>query len=103
MAGRDGWLTNGTYTVDPRAMAKHMPITALAGKSRFLSTVDADKAVLDAASFADANNLWQDGKAKVYVTNHPVGVLGRTGELTSWINVYKTRTGFVHGSPGSAP
>lgn len=31
------------------------------------------------------------------------GVLGRTGELTNWINIYRTRTGMVHGAPGRAP
>jgi hypothetical protein len=39
-------------------------------------------------------------KAKVCVVNGPVGVVGETGELTSWINIYRKRSGSVHGSPG---
>jgi hypothetical protein len=73
------------------------------GKSQFLSGVNADKAVLDSAAFADKADLWAGSKAKVYVENGPVGVTGRSGELTDWINVYRTGTGFVHGAPGSAP
>jgi len=57
--------------------------------------------VLDAAAYADANALWVGTKAKVFVQNGPVGALGRSGELTSWIDVYRTKTGFVHGAPGS--
>jgi hypothetical protein len=64
---------------------------------------NADQAVLDAAAYADANNLWVRNQAKVYVTNSSVGVIGRTGELTNRINLYRTDTGFVHGSPGNAP
>jgi len=44
------------------------------------------------ADFAD--------KAKVYVENGPVGVTGN-GELTSYINIYRTKTGYVHGCPGN--
>jgi len=105
---RHGQLTNGTYTLNEPDMAPHMPMTAVAGsgKSVFLSTVNADQAVLDAAAFADANNLWtgaNNATAKVYVLNGPIGVLGRTGELTNWINLYRTDTLFLHGSPGNAP
>jgi len=42
-------------------------------------------------------------KAKVFVENGPVGALGNTGELTSWVNVYRTKIRFVHGAPGRAP
>jgi hypothetical protein len=73
-----------------------------AGKSQWLSSVDAEKAVLDAAAKAEANGLWVGNKAKV-LADMNVGALGRTGELTPWINVYRTKTGFVHGSPGSPP
>jgi hypothetical protein len=71
------------------------------GKSQFLSPVDANRAVLDATAYADTHSLWIGNKAKVPVVNGVVGVLGNSGELTSWINVYRTRTGFVHGAPGS--
>lgn len=79
------------------------------GKSRFLYDVDADKAVLDVAAYADEYGLWEPGsgnpadfanKAKVPVKNGPVGVTG-SGELTDVINVYRTKTGYVHGSPGN--
>lgn len=52
------------------------------GKSRFDFDVDANKAVLDAAAYADKYDLWYAGsgnpndfkyKAKVFVTNGPVG------------------------------
>lgn len=84
-------------------MSPHKTGSLRAGKSQFLSGVDAEKAVLDAAAYADDAGLWVGNKAKVFVENGPVGALGTTGELTNWINVYRTRTGFVHGSPGSAP
>jgi hypothetical protein len=100
---RHGSLTNGTYTVSNVAMSRHLPETALPGKSVFLTRVHADKAVLDAAAFADANRLWDDNKAKVFVENGPVGVLGKSGELTHYINVYRKERGSVHGSPGGAP
>ncbi|MFA7761327.1 RHS repeat domain-containing protein [Streptomyces sp. NRRL S-448] len=101
---RHGALTNGSYTVSNEAMLKHLPGTAVAGRSVFLSGVNAEKVVLDAAAYADAHNLWTgDGtKAKVYV-NAPIGVIGRTGELTHYVNVYRNSRGTVHGSPGGAP
>lgn len=71
------------------------------GKSQFMSGVDADRAVLDSAAYADQNGLWNGSKATVPVSNGPVGVHARTGELTNTINVYRNRNGFVHGSPGS--
>ena len=82
-------------------MIKHQTGSLSEGKSQFLSGVDADKAVLDAAAYADQNGLWQGSKAKVPVSNGPVGVHGGTGELTSTINVYRNRNGFIHGAPGS--
>ncbi|MFJ7048344.1 RHS repeat-associated core domain-containing protein [Streptomyces sp. NPDC101112] len=117
---RHGRLSNGKYTIDNEGMAKHLPgrrredLSAEdrdgATKSVFLKGVDAEQAVLDAAAYADAHNLWSGGnnpKAKVYVTNGPVGVVGRTGELTHYINVYKkpTKQGvtLVHGAPGGGP
>jgi hypothetical protein len=88
--------------VDAAGMAPHKLGSLRAGKSQFLSTVDAEKAVLDAAAYADEAGLWVGNKAKVFVENGPVGVLGETGELTHWLNVYRTETGFVHGAPGGA-
>ncbi|MFB7544113.1 RHS repeat-associated core domain-containing protein [Streptomyces zaomyceticus] len=99
---RHGELTNGTYTVSYPAMLKHLPGSSGPTKSVFLKGVDAEKATLDAAAYADAHGLWVGNKAKVYVTNGPVGVIGRTGELTSYINVYRNSRGAIHGSPGGA-
>ncbi|WP_157631013.1 polymorphic toxin-type HINT domain-containing protein [Kribbella catacumbae] len=99
---RHGELTNGKYTVSSDAMAKHLPTTAGQGKSVFLTGVDAEKAVLDAAAYADANGLWVGDKAKVFVQNGPVGILGKNGELTQYLNVYRNARGGVHGSTGGA-
>ncbi|WP_166665506.1 polymorphic toxin-type HINT domain-containing protein [Kribbella caucasensis] len=98
---RHGNLTNGKFTLSEQ-MVKHTG--GVPGKSIFLFHVNSGKAVLDAAAYADAYKLWNKAgtKAKVYVENGPVGVLGRTGELTDWINVYRDpKSNFVHGSPGS--
>jgi hypothetical protein len=100
---RHGLLTNGKYTLDAPGMAPHVSGATTTGKSQFLYRVNSDKAVLDAAAYADDAGLWVGNKAKVFVEDGPVGVIGRTGESTNWINVYRTRTGMVHGAPGSAP
>ncbi len=80
-----------------------------AGKSRFDFDVDADKAVLDAAAYADEYGLWYASsgnhndfadKAKVFVTNGPVG-RNSAGEWKDYINVYRTKTGYIHGCPGN--
>ena len=74
------------------------------GKSKFYHSVDADKAVLDAAAFADKHNLWTGSglnKAKVPVLNtQHIGVTGG-GKMTRIINVYGSKTGFIHGTPGN--
>ena len=69
----------------------------------FLTNVDAEKVALDAADYADAHNLWIANKAKVSVVNGHVGVIGRTGELTYYVNVYRNSRGAIHGSLGSGP
>lgn len=99
---RHGQLTNGTYTIDAVGMAPHKAGSLAGGKSQWWSGVDAERPTLDAAAYADANNLWVGAKAKVPATNGTVGVLGRTGEPTEWINVYRNANGFVHGAPGGA-
>lgn len=38
--------------------------------------------------------------SKGELTNGYVGVTGK-GELTSYINVYRTKTGYIHGCPGN--
>ncbi|WP_443189941.1 polymorphic toxin-type HINT domain-containing protein [Micromonospora sp. CB01531] len=110
---RHGNLTDGKHTVSEAAMAPHttgsfagkmLPDgTAMpAGKSQFLFRVDASAEALKAARYADANKLWIGNKAKVFVSNGPIGVLGRTGELTSWMTV--TRSGrTIHAWPSGAP
>lgn len=60
-------------------MMRHVDGTA--GKNQFLYDVDANK-------------------AKVYIENGPVGVTG-IGKLTNYINVYRKKTGTVHGIPGN--
>jgi len=99
-----GQLTNGTYTVDSVGMEPHTNGLNSTGKSQFMYGVDANKAVLDAAAYADEFNLWtmSDGsKARVPVANGPVGIHGSSGLQTDYINVYRTKTGFVHGAPAS--
>lgn len=96
-----GELTNGTYTISEQGMLRHTDGTR-ADKSQFLYRVDADKAVLDASAYADANNLWKNNKAKVKVTDGPVGILS-DGHPTDYINVYRTKGGYVHGCPGNPP
>ena len=102
-----GEITNGKFILDTEGMIKHTNGTV--GKSQFIYDVDANKAVLDAAAYADEYNLWGPSsknladfadKAKVYVENGPVGVTGQ-GELTNYINIYRTKTGYVHGCPGN--
>lgn len=97
---RHGRLTNGKYFLDGEGMVKH--VNGTPGKSQFSFYVNSGKAVLDAAAYADAHGLWQGSKAKVFVTNGIIGYTG-LGTPTSWINVYRTSTGLVHGSPGGAP
>ena len=103
-----GELTNGTYTLNQQDMLIHVN-GKNPNKSQFLYDVDANKAVLDACAYADAKNLWEASsgnladfanKAKVTVTNGYVGVTGK-GELTCYINVYRTKTGYIHGCPGN--
>ena len=103
-----GELTNGVYTLNQQDMLIHVN-GKNPKKSQFLYHVDANKAVLDASAYADANNLWISNsgnindfanKAKVPVVNGYVGVTGK-GDLTTYINVYRTKTGYIHGSPGN--
>lgn len=72
------------------------------GKSQFGFYVNSGKAVLDGAAYADRYDLWFDNKAKVRVTNGIIGYTGN-GTPTTWLNIYRTNSGFVHGSPGNAP
>ncbi len=69
-----GQLTNGQYTLDANGMKAHLTGSTTSGKSQFLYGVDAGKATLDAASYADANNLWVGNKAKVPVIDGVIGV-----------------------------
>lgn len=103
-ADRHGNLTNGKYTLNDK-MGRHTTGNPSSGKSQFLHKVDADKAVLDAAAYADKYNLWggaSGNMAKVYVRNGYAGVTG-DGKLTHWINVYRTASNTVHGCPGNPP
>ena len=67
-----------------------------------MSGVDADEAVLKAADYADANDLWRgsnSSQARVPVANGPVGVRADTGELTNWLKITRTKTNRIHGWP----
>ncbi|MGK7873402.1 MAG: hypothetical protein AB4426_08830 [Xenococcaceae cyanobacterium] len=107
-------MTNGAYTIDQSAMSPHLTGSLSAGKSQFLFWVDAFSVVLDAAAYADEYELWEvvgEFRAKITVVNGPVGVVAETGELTHYLNIYRTRTRsvdgrltrFAHGSPGNPP
>ena len=103
-----GELTNGVYIINQHDMLVHID-GKNPNKSQFLYNVDANKAVLDAAAYADKYNLWKADsdnvnsfarKAKVPVINGYVGITG-SGTITNYINVYRTKTGYVHGCPGN--
>ncbi len=103
---KEGRLTDGKFVIDKPGMEPHQTGSLSGGKSQFLQAYVGEAAeilILDAARFADQNCGWNssNGKAKVLVTNGPIGVLASNGQKTSWVNVYKTSTNFVHGSPGS--
>lgn len=97
-----GELTNGKYTIDAKGMEPHKTGSYLNQKSQFRSDVDAEKVVLDGAAYADEHDLWEhsSGSSAHVPTDVPVGYNGRTGEPSSIVNVYRTRTNYVHGSPG---
>nr|WP_262901665.1 RHS repeat-associated core domain-containing protein [Edaphocola aurantiacus] len=98
---RQGFKTNGRYRLDAEGQIKHTNGDYTSGKSQFRSGVDADKAVLDAAAYADANDLWIGNKAKVYVNDGVVGY--SNGQPTQWLNIYRTDKGMVHGAPTATP
>jgi hypothetical protein len=85
-------------------MARHKPGTAPNNRSVFRSDVDAEQATLDAARYADKNNLWNaQNKAKVPVNNGTVGYLS-DGTPTQTVNVYRRKSGsgyLIHGTPGT--
>lgn len=98
-----GQLTNGLYNLDEAAMRVHTTGSLAGGKSQFLFRLNEKQVVLDAAAYAEKEGLWllnNGSKAKV-ILNQPIGVVGETGELTNVINLYRTKSGFVHGAPGT--
>ncbi len=97
---RHGQLTNGTYTLDEAALQPHLTGSLAGGKSQFLYGVNANELALDAGAYADQARLWVGNKAKV-VFDRPIGVDAGTGEPTTVLNIYRTRTGFLHAAPGS--
>ncbi len=102
-----GRLTNGTYYLNEKDMAKHTTGSLKDGKSQFLYHVNEKELVLDAAAYADHTQLWASNKpgefackAKI-VFDRPIGVHAETGQLTNVLNLYRTKKGLVHGCPGS--
>lgn len=92
---------NSRYTLDLPGMAPHTTGNLGGGKSQFLYQFNAEQATLDAASYADAQNLWTPQNRAKVIFDSPIGVSGKTGELTNVMNVYRTNTGYVHASPGN--
>ncbi|HGN6526707.1 TPA: MafB family polymorphic toxin, partial [Neisseria gonorrhoeae] len=100
-------ITDGKYITDPLSMVRHKPdassLDKIDSKSLFKSDVDAEKATLDAARYADKHNLWDSqNKAKV-PTNDVVGYTD--GKPTHIINIYRRKPNKdgirpVHGTPG---
>jgi hypothetical protein len=97
---RRGQLTNGTYTVDEIGMGPHLTGSLAGGKSQFMYRVNYNELALDAAAYTDQAGLWAGNKAKV-VFDRPIGVHAVTGEPTSVLNIYRTKSGFIHAAPGS--
>lgn len=45
--------------------------------------------------------LWNNNKAKIYVSD---GIIGYSkGQPTQWFNIYRTDTGMIHGAPTLTP
>jgi hypothetical protein len=83
-------------------MVVHTTGSLAGGKSQFLYRVNERQLVLDAAAYADEAGLWVGNKAKVTLDN-PIGVHAGSGELTNVVNIYRSKSGFVHGAPGTPP
>jgi hypothetical protein len=81
-------------------MGPHTTGSLKGGKSQFSYHVNEKELVLDAAAYADKAGLWDGSKAKI-VFDKPIGVHAGTGQPTNVLNIYKTKTGFVHGAPGT--
>ena len=103
----DGY-TNGKYKMSVKGNGDHTTkeLYTKSGetspKSRFMYGVDDVQATFDAAKYADLNGKWIDNKAKVYVEDGYIGVLG-DGEPTQWITVSRTDSGYIHGWPAHPP
>jgi hypothetical protein len=100
---RHGQLTNGAYTLDTAGMAPHQTGSLALGKSQFFYRFNAEQSVLDGGAYADQAGLWtlsNGTKAKI-TFNAPIGVNAQTGLPTNTLNLYRTSSGFLHGSPGS--
>ncbi len=100
--------TNGNYKMSSKGNSDHTsnityqePGETLP-KSRFMFGVDNVQVTFDAAEFADANNLWVDNKAHIYVTDGYVGVTG-SGEPTQYITVTRTDSNYIHAWPSNPP
>ncbi|GEM_PF-2553930 len=100
---RHAQLSNGAYTLDAVGMAPHQTGSLVLGKSQFFYRLNGGQLVLDASAYADQAGLWtlsNGTKAKV-TFSVPIGVDAQTGLPTNTLNLYRTSSSFVHGSPGS--
>jgi RHS repeat-associated protein len=103
-----GWLTDGTYRVDPAGNAKHAYGTHEPGKSYFNEGVDHEQLTLRAAQHADENNLWTAGRSSGGFANRArvetgsiIGYDARSSLPTNAINVTKRANGTIHAFPTS--
>lgn len=96
---RHGYLTNGKYSYIGQNDI-HATGNLGSGKSQFFNRVNDSRLVLDSAAYADEAGLWVGNKA-VISFDHPIGVHAGTGKPTSILNIYRTNSGMIHGTPGT--
>ena len=96
---RHGYLTNGKYSYIGQNNI-HATGNIGSGKSQFFNSINDSRLVLDSAAYADEAGLWVGNKA-VIAFDHPIGVHAGTGNPTNILNIYRTNSGMIHGTPGT--